>query len=361
MDADHSHLSLRYVDWARGVAVLLMLEAHTLDAWTRPSSRATPEFHALTVLGGFAAPLFLWLAGLSLVLSAERRLRDTGSRAQATEACLKRGAWIFILAFLFRLQAFLVSPGGWPVMLFRVDILNIMGPTLAAAGLLWGVCGGTRRAAAACAGAAVAIVLAAPLVPASRFVAELPLWIQWYARPFGDLTTFTLFPWAGFAFAGACCGALVSRVASSREEGRLLGGMALAGGGLLILGFYSAVRTGLSTGGADSPAFFAIRLGVVTLLVSGLFLLSRVAARRRPLDPLELIGRNSLFIYWIHVELVYGYASWAIHHRLPLWGTAVGFLVMVCLMYGATIVKGRATGSWRFSRLTPASGRRVAA
>ena len=26
-----------YVDWARGIAVLVMIEAHTVDAWTRLS------------------------------------------------------------------------------------------------------------------------------------------------------------------------------------------------------------------------------------------------------------------------------------------------------------------------------------
>ena len=32
-----------YVDWARGIAVLLMIEAHTVDAWTRlsPAVRRT--------------------------------------------------------------------------------------------------------------------------------------------------------------------------------------------------------------------------------------------------------------------------------------------------------------------------------
>jgi len=70
----------RYIDLARGLAVLVMIEAHTLDAWTRPADHSTLAFRNLTVLGGFAAPLFLWLAGTALVLSAERRARRTGSR-----------------------------------------------------------------------------------------------------------------------------------------------------------------------------------------------------------------------------------------------------------------------------------------
>src|SRR5207302_11501396 len=100
-----------YVDWARGLAVLLMIEAHTLDAWTRATARHGIVFRDLTVLGGFAAPLFLWLAGLAVVLSATRTMERTGSRATAVDAICRRGLEVFILAFLFRLQAFVVSPG----------------------------------------------------------------------------------------------------------------------------------------------------------------------------------------------------------------------------------------------------------
>ncbi len=91
---------------------------------------AASLFRDATVLGGFAAPLFLWLAGLAVVLAAAAAVRRGGSRREAAEAVCRRGLEIFILAFLFRLQAFLVSPGGHPITLFRVDILNIMGPAI---------------------------------------------------------------------------------------------------------------------------------------------------------------------------------------------------------------------------------------
>ena len=139
-----------YVDWARGIAVLLMIEAHTSDAWTRlsPSVRRTIAFRDATVLGGFAAPLFLWLAGLAVVLAAARAAERSGSRRAAVEMICRRGLEIFILGFLFRLQGFIITPGSHPVTLFRVDILNIMGPAIAIAGIVWGLARGpaARRA-----------------------------------------------------------------------------------------------------------------------------------------------------------------------------------------------------------------------
>ena len=118
-----------------------MMEAHTLDAWTRPSDRASSVFRDAMLLAGFAAPLFLWLAGVALVLAAEGAVARGRSRREAAESVCRRGLEIFILAFLFRLQAFIVSPGAHPITLFRVDILNIMGPAIAAGGLIWLVSG----------------------------------------------------------------------------------------------------------------------------------------------------------------------------------------------------------------------------
>src|SRR3954451_1018159 len=197
-----------FLDWARGIAVLLMIEAHTVDAWTQMKVRNSVWFRDATVLGGFAAPLFLWLAGLAVVLAATRAAGRSGSRRNAVEMICRRGLEIFILAFLFRIQGFIVTPGASPVNLFRVDILNIMGPAIVAAGLVWGC---TRTASArVCAYAAIAtaIAMTTPLVRTAAALDGWPLWLQWHVRPFGDFTTFTLFPWAAFVFAGGAVGAL---------------------------------------------------------------------------------------------------------------------------------------------------------
>jgi hypothetical protein len=65
------------------------------------------------------------------------------------------------------------------------------------------------------------------------------------------------------------------------------------------------------------------------------------------IDPLARLGRSSLFIYWIHVELVYGYASWGWRHRLPLWGTAIGYVLFCVLMYRAIGWRDLAVSRWR--------------
>lgn len=353
----------RYIDWGRGVAVLIMIGAHTLDAWTDRSSRSGPAFGYLTMVGGFAAPLFLWLAGFGLVFSAERIIAATGSRRKATAAVVRRGLEIFVLAFLFRLQAFVVSPGSRALTIFRVDILNVMGPTIAVAGIIWGLSCGPRRAILACAAVATAAAMVTPVVRSAASVDGLPLWVQWHLRPSGDHTTFTLFPWAGFVFAGAACGSLLTLATTAGSERRAIAASALCGGLLLGTGFYAASLPTIyraSSFWTSSPTYFAVRLGLILVTLGGLFAAAPLASRWVvPFDILEKFGRNSLFIYWIHVEIVYGYATWILHRRLPIWGTVGAYVLFCAVMYFSVQLRDRLVQFWRPSRTAKTAARPV--
>jgi uncharacterized membrane protein len=346
-----------YIDWARGIAVLLMIEAHTLDAWTRAADRRTAGFRNATILGGFAAPLFLWLAGVGLVLSATRAMeRNGGTRAAAMDAICRRGLEIFLLAFLFRLQAFVISPGGQPVALLRVDILNVMGLAMVAAGMVWGLATlgrssrPTARLVFAYGVAAGAMAMATPIVRASPLVDSLPPWLGWYLRPAGEHTTFTVFPWAGFVFAGAACGALIAAARGHEAERRLQAWLGLAGAALIAAGFYTATLPPIyqhASFWTSSPTYFAIRVGVLMVALPAAYAAARAAAARGvALRPLDRLGRSSLFVYWIHVELVYGYASWLWRGRLPLWATAMACAAFSALMYGAVRLRDRWRERW---------------
>ena len=357
-----------YIDWARGIAVLLMIEAHTSDAWTRAAAKQTIAFRDAIVLGGFAAPLFLFLAGLALVLSATQTAERTGRRAAAVEVITRRGLEIFVLAFLFRAQALIISPGGPIVSLFRVDILNVMGPAIALAGLAWGLAGTTTARVALFATGAAVIGMMTPLVRTAAWVGALPVWLQWYVRPAGEYTTFTMFPWSGFVFAGGAVGALLATARDEAAERRLHAILSLAGAALIAIGFVTAARPTIYHASAyhapsfwtSSPTWFAIRVGILVVALDAIYALEKLAARAHlALRPLTLIGQHSLFVYWIHVELVYGYASRWWRGRLPLWGTAAAFAAFSVLMYGAVLLWRRADVRL-FTREKPTPGYRLA-
>src|SRR3954470_14786478 len=90
-----------HLDVLRGVAVLIMIEAHVIDSWTRTADRHSRAFGQSLILGGFGAPLFLFLAGVAVALSAGSKARRTGDPSSAMRAVQTRGLQIFLLAFLF--------------------------------------------------------------------------------------------------------------------------------------------------------------------------------------------------------------------------------------------------------------------
>ena len=328
-----------------------MIEAHTLDAWTRASDRTSTLFRDAMVLAGFAAPLFLWLAGITLVLSADAAMRRGQSRRAAAEAVCRRGLEIFVLAFLFRLQAFIVSPGAHPVTLFRVDILNIMGPAIAAGGVIWLIAGTRATAFAVYASTAAAVAMLTPIVRTAALVNRLPIWVQWYVRPSGDNTTFTGFPWAGFVFAGAAAGVVLAAGRAASAERQTYVRLAVAGGLLAFLGFYTATQPSIyreSSFWTTSPAYFAIRAGVLLVTLAAVYFVECSSpVWRVVLSPLARLGRQSLFVYWIHVELVYGYATWAIHRRLPFWGATGAYVLFAASMYFAVVLRDRLAEKWQ--------------
>ena len=75
-----------YLDWLRGVAVLIMVEAHTLDSWTRTADRGRTDYTWAIVVGAsdgcgavFAERLAENGIGVLLVARRERLLADVAS------------------------------------------------------------------------------------------------------------------------------------------------------------------------------------------------------------------------------------------------------------------------------------------
>src|ERR1051326_3627804 len=67
-----------YLDVMRGVAGLVMIEAHLSDSVTGAADHQSHWFRQSMVLGGFAAPLFLFFAGVAVAMSAGSKARRLG-------------------------------------------------------------------------------------------------------------------------------------------------------------------------------------------------------------------------------------------------------------------------------------------
>ena len=312
-----------------------MIAAHATDAWTRNADRGTMIFFWRDVLSGFGAPLFLLLAGTAVAFSAASRARRGASDREAAAAVTRRGWQIFGIAFIFRAQMYVTSLFyRWRSML-KVDILNVMGPSIAAAAWVWGL-------ARTPAGKWIALTLPAALLPfATPYIrgiaalAALPDPIEAYIRPAGNYANFTLFPWAAFVFAGAAIGVVLERAAGSALEARRVWTITAVGAAMAGIAWtlsYQPSPFPNSHFWTTSPAFFFLRLGIM-MAAFGLAWLWSEKLWAGQWQPFVLLGQTSLFVYWVHVELVYGYATKPIYHRLPFWASCLGVVLLTIVMY----------------------------
>jgi uncharacterized membrane protein len=347
-----------------------MFQTHCYDAWLSNDARKSTFFMWSQLGGTLPGPLFLFMAGFSLTLVTDK-LRQKGLPAgQIARATIKRGAEIFVLGILFRLQEYLIAFRWAPwTDLFRVDILNTIGVSLMLMGALCGVVLHLNRNARqlelgiVAAGTALAIALLTPPLWTTWQPRFLPWPIESYingvhnlGRPQAGL--FPIFPWTGFAFAGLALGfLLLSDWAQSRETMTLM--LAGAGGiGLIYLARWLDARPRQLYAVYDfwhtSPNFFLLRVGLLLVILSAAYLWCRWGAGQWGFSPLVQLGQTSLLVYWVHIEFVYGRLSIMPKHaesiRTASFGLLTIFIAMLMLSVLRVKFKGRGADFWKWFR-----------
>jgi uncharacterized membrane protein len=371
---------LAYIDWLRGLACVLMFQTHCYDAWLGGAARNS-RFAMWSQLGGtFPAPLFLFLAGISLALIVDKLLAKGLSAEQIAKTTIRRGAEIFALGLLFRVQEFLIALGWAPWSdLFRVDILNTIGISIMLMGATcWIVLAKARRAPEVDSNPYTKLVAGSILISAFTAAITPLLWTTWRPRflPW-ELETyvngvhnlgqpqpwlFPVFPWTAFAFAGLAFGFLLTRNFAQKLGTRffLFGGV----GGIAII--YLAKFLDSQTFELypvfdfwhTSPEFFMIRVGLLLLLTLFAYAWCRWGPGQWGFSPMIQLGKSSLLVYWVHIELVYGKFSILARRSQSVLSASQGlliiFLSMLVLSLLRTTLRGRFAQFSMWARRRPA-------
>lgn len=225
---------LAYIDWMRGLACVLMFQTHCYDAWLSPEARKSTFFMYSQLGGTLPAPLFLFLAGISFALVMDKLILKGVAPGHIARSTIQRGAEIFALGLLFRLQEYLIAWGWAPwTDLLRVDILNTIGVSMMLMGLTcWIVLASSgnvgQRAPLGITAAAVALGIS--LLTPPLWTSWRPQWLPWPLQSYingvhnlgePQAWLFPIFPWTGFAFAGLAIGFLLRAEWTRCHEGGL--------------------------------------------------------------------------------------------------------------------------------------------
>jgi uncharacterized membrane protein len=294
------------VDALRGAAIVTMFAANLAGPCLRP-----PHPMWLRVYGSFAAPTFVFLAGLMTTM---------GSRPAPLTRLLKRSLLLLGLAVAIDLACWGIDP------FETFDVLYLLGLALPIAGL----CARLNVTLHALIAASVLALTPwlhraigyGPLLP-DQLAYPWPAWRRLLVDGW-----FPVFPWLGVALAGSVAGRFNLLGEPARRWLEPAGATLLATGaaGWLLHPPTLVTRAGYSElFYPPSPQYLALALGSV-LLVLALF--DRLE-RRFQLGWLVVLGRASLMLYVGHVALIaFVLDEWFEGQTLPAFLTLYGAMAL---------------------------------
>jgi uncharacterized membrane protein len=365
-----------------------MVQLHTSHGWLLPEVRRGAYWDASQFFGGLAAPLFLLLAGAGLGLQWSAPA-STSSGAD-TQRALARGAQLIVLGYALRLQMWIIDgaayarhvtyPGigllvigyavaylglarsaraqAWPAWqalvaaaaicaglgwayvfdparadgLIRVDVLQCIGASLMALSVVGA--SSQRRRPSYFAALAVGVALATPWMQ-SWVPGPLPGPLAGYLAQWPStegqrvISLFPLFPWLGFAAIGVAIGLAWGRAQTPTElESLLVRQLALGAAVALIANPGWAPARWVAS---PEPIAALLRLlykaALCCAMIGPAWLLAR--APKPILAPVQLLGRASLLVYWVHLEFAFGTVSRPLSRALAIdgWAYRTGLLV----------------------------------
>src|SRR5580704_11198566 len=320
----------------RGLAVLIMFECHTFNSFARLDLRNGGPYVLSQFVGGMAAPLFLFMAGMTFGFQMESLERREPNRFKRWQFALRRAGYIMAIAFAFRICNWIASiPRPELAEITKVDILNSMGLAMGAFATA-AVFDSKNRVRFALA-AALAIAVLAPIMESFSWSGTPQLIVE-YLAPGPNRGRFPFFPCAAYVGFGLAAGAIVKRTAertASVNMDRLMQWCALIGFALIFTAQYFANIPFSIYPAPDfwrsSPALVLIRVGISLAMLASAYLWTEYGAAAR-WSWMQALGQTSLLVYWVHVMLVYGNIVKHWKRTLSIPETTLAFAIVTALM-----------------------------
>jgi len=332
------------IDWMRGIVMILMATDHGSSAYNagRLVTDTVLMYDASVPLGQLqffhrwlshlCAPTFLFLAGTALALSIERKLASGVGGASIDKDLLIRGLIIlgvdlfFINLFWFPGAVLLQVMYAIGIsMVFMILLRRLPSPLLVALSLVLLVSAEFFLPDQLQVSGSAGSVLAALFLGAGLFDTSLEAFAPWEAIGIPDafLVGYPVLPWLAMMILGWVFGRWLLRRRESpgwnADTVRLL-----AGTGVGALALYGVVR-GFNTFGnlqlmrldgswiqwlhvskyPPSVAFTALELGLMCLILAGLFILQRQQGDDVNVDnPVLVFGQTAFFFYVAHIFIL---------------------------------------------------------
>jgi uncharacterized membrane protein len=334
-----------FIDLMRALAVLMMVEGHTVDTLLSESYRSYDSsiYNFWNFVRGLTAPIFLFSAGTVFAYLFHLNKLPFSENPRVKKG-IKRFLILFGLGYLMKWPTpYLfyfgdVTLAQWQI-LFSVDVLQLIALGLIfIMGLSYLAEKFKIRPSLIFSTTAFIVFSLYPLFIKIDWKVFLPTPVAGYFYQ-GTGSLFPLVPWIGYVLCGAMLGIYLANnpnVFKTTKFSFNLFVLALSFLAIALVG--DRIEMFLYNESAfwtTSPNLVFFRLGIVLLLNS---VISFLAIRIENIPPLLIqVGRNSLPIYVVHLVILYG-SPWSLGlynflaKGLDIWTTIGATILMVSSM-----------------------------
>lgn len=282
-----------FLDAARGIAVLWMIQVHVTNVVLDPALRSSWWFTILNVSNGYVAPTFIFCAGSGLWIALSRRGEKYLEASTELWTYLKRLSYVLFCAYVMHtpvmsLRRMLDGPAQAWTSWLQLDVLHVIVYASLAAIAVFFVLRNLHRATIAF-GIIAAVIMA----------------VSW-SIPRDGISQFPLLPWSGFLFAGAAITGWFMQSESKERLARLFVVVGLVGPVILFMSKGLSIPMPWDAIWWRSPGGQLFRVCATLLLLGSLFRLEQRLTSTPVGRLLVTLGNESLFMYISHLLLVYG-------------------------------------------------------
>lgn len=326
-----------FLDVYRGLIVFLMIEGHVVRELLLPSLQTSGLFRYHELLHGVTGPGFLFGAGITFGISVQHRWSEFLSLTATLFRRLRRIGLLILIGYALHLPFFSLqktlsasTEAQW-LGFYSFDVLQCIGFTLLAAHLIMILVRKEQWFPVFLSLAMGGILFATPYMWDADFT-ELPVAVTTALQ--GSLgSVYPLFPYSAFLFAGAFASYEFMKFAQTGREGVFMKRLVLVGIGLTVGGTALLAATNGSGSGEEfwnsDPVIMLVKLGSLFVLLGGAWLIER-QLRARSNDVtirwIVLMGIESLFVYALHLVLLYGSVLNADIHLSAYWQGSLGWM-----------------------------------
>jgi uncharacterized membrane protein len=347
---DQAHRVI-FIDLMRAIAVLQMVQGHTVDVLLAQQFRSTelPVYAVWHFLRGMTAPIFMFTAG-TVFIYLFRSVKKPFKENYRLKKGIKRALLLIFLGYMLRYPTWAlfdfsnVTPDKWQ-MFFTVDVLQLIGVSLLILLLILFISEKLKlEFVASFTIFSVLIFFSSPFIDQINWLSIFPSPIAAYFYS-GTGSLFPLFPWSGYVVAGGVLGSYLAQNPRVFKTSRFSLLLAIFGAAFTFIALTSDVilkymQIDIANPQTEPNTIF-FRMGFVLLLTA---LVSYVSLNVNRIPQIIILaGRNTLLIYIVHLVILYGSAwspginmVWG--YSFSGWESFFAALIMIALMIAMVLV-----------------------